>query len=163
MPIHGRDIDVAPDADERAAMAALLGVLSIDRLDVKLQAVKFRGGMRVSGRLTAAVTQPSVVSLEPLQQQIDEPIDRIFLPGEEKTYAGPADAEVFVDLEGDDLPDHFDGNEADLTDLIVETLALAIDLYPRGPGETPETTGDAPNPAGDSPFAVLKALKDKGS
>ena len=126
MPVHGRDIAVTPDADDRAAMATQLVVLSIDRLEIELHAVKFRGGIRVSGRLMATVTQPSVVTLEPLQQQIEESIDRIFLPGEEKAFAGPADAEVFVDLEGDDLPDHFDGNEADLTDLIAETLTLAI-------------------------------------
>lgn len=162
MPANGRDVEVMPDAEERRAIAQRLGLSSIDRLAVKLHAVKFRGGIRVTGRLTATVTQPSVVTLEPVQQEIGEPVDRIFLPGEEKAYAGAADAEVFVDLEGDDLPDHFEGNEADLTDLIVETLALAVDLYPRGTGETLDNKGDPPD-AADSPFAALKALKDKGS
>ena len=162
MPANGRDVEVMPDAEERSAIAQRLGLSSIDRLAVKLHAVKFRGGIRVTGRLTATVTQPSVVTLEPVQQEIAEPVDRIFLPGEEKAYAGTADAEVFVDLEGDDLPDHFEGNEADLTDLIVETLALAVDLYPRGTGETLDNKGDPPD-ATDSPFAALKALKDKGS
>ena len=107
----------------------------------KLHAVKFRGGIRVTGRLTATVTQPSVVTLEPVRQEIAEPIDRIFLPGGEKDFAGPANAEIFVDLEGEDVPDHFEGNEADLTDLIVETLALAVDLYPRAPGESLDDAG----------------------
>ncbi len=99
--------------------------------------------------------------MEPIAQQIAEPVDRIFLPSGEKDFAGPANAEIFVDLEGDDLPDHFEGNEADLSDLIVETLALAVDLYPREPGASLEDTGFKPDPDESSPFDVLKALKPK--
>ena len=161
MPTTGRDVDLAPTSDERIALAERLGVTSVDALDVKLHAVKFRGGIRVTGRLTATVTQPSVVTLEPLQQQIAEPVDRIFLPGGEKAYAGPANAEIFVDLEGEEIPDHFEGNEADLTDLIIETLALAIDLYPRAAGESVEALGLKAEPLEDHPFAALKALKPK--
>ena len=161
MPVAGRDVTVSPTAEERTAIAAQLGLGAVDALDIKLHAVKFRGGIRVTGRLTAQVTQPSVVTLEPLHQQIAEPIDRIFLPGGEKEYAGPANAEIFVDLEGDDVPDHFEGNEADLSDLIVETLALAVDLYPREPGASLEDAGYTPDVDEASPFAALKALKPK--
>ena len=161
MPVAGRDVDVTPSADERAAIAAQLGLGSLDALAVKLHAVRFRGGIRVTGRLTATVTQPSVVTLEPLVQDIAEPIDRIFLPGGEKQYAGPANAEIFVDLEGDDVPDHFEGNEADLSDMIVETLALAVDLYPREPNASLEDTGFKPDLDTTSPFDALKALKPK--
>jgi uncharacterized metal-binding protein YceD (DUF177 family) len=160
MPAAGRDVRVAPGVAERAALAVQLGVTSLDRLEVALHAVKFRGGMRVTGRLTATVTQPSVVTLDPVHQEISEPVDRIFLPTGEKPFAGPADAEVFVDLDGEDLPDHFEGNEADLTGLIIETLALAIDLYPRGAGEAVDLPSGTDTPE-DSPFAALKALKDK--
>ena len=103
--------------------------------------------------------QPSVVSFEPVTQEIAEPVDRIFLPGGEKAYAGPADAEVFVDLEGDDLPDHFEGNEADLTELILETVALALDPYPRLSGETIGELPDDGDTEADLPFAGLKVLK----
>lgn len=161
MPVAGRDLEVSPAAEERAAVAAQLGLSSVDRLAVRLHAVKFRGGIRVTGRLTAQVTQPSVVTLEPLTQEIAEPVDRIFLPSGQKDYAGPANAEVFVDLDGEDLPDHFEGNEADLSDLIVETLALAVDLYPRETDATLADTGFKPDIDDASPFALLKALKPK--
>ena len=161
MPVAGREAHVAPSADERAAVADAVGVTTVNALDVKLLAVRFRGGMRVTGRLTASVTQPSVVTLEPIRQDISEPIDRVFLPGGEKDFAGPANAEIFVDLEGDDVPDHFEGNEADLTDLIVETLALAVDLYPRAPGESLDALGLKQEGVEDHPFAALKALKPK--
>jgi hypothetical protein len=161
MPATGRDVHVAPPADELALLAERLGVSSVESLDVRLHAVKFRGGIRVTGRLTAQVTQPSVVTLEPIRQSISEPVDRIFLPGGEKPYAGPANAEIFVDLEGEDIPDHFDGNEADLTDLIVEILALAVDPYPREPGVSLDDLGLKPDVDESSPFAALKALKPK--
>src|SRR5690606_31666019 len=94
-------------------------------------------------------------------QEIREPIDRIFLPGAEKQFADEADAEVFVDLEGEDVPDHFDGNEADLSDLIVEILALAIDPYPRGESDSIESLGVTLDEARDNPFAALEALKPR--
>lgn len=161
MPVAGRDVHVAPPDAERAALAVAIGVSSLESLEVRLHAVKFRGGIRVTGRLTGEVTQPSVVTLEPVRQPISEPIDRIFLPGGEKEYAAAANAEIFVDLAGDDVPDHFEGNEADLTDLIVETLALAVDLYPREAGANLDDLGFKPDLDETSPFAALKALKPK--
>jgi len=161
MPAAGRDIDVVPDAEERAALAAQLGVDAITALAARLHALRFRGGFRVTGRLTAEIVQPSVVTLALIPQHIDEEIDRIFLPGGEKEYAGPANAEIFVDLEGDDLPDHFEGNEADLSDLIIESLALAVELYPREPGASLADTGFVPDTDTSSPFDVLKALREK--
>lgn len=164
MPTAGRDLDLAVDRPEREAIAARLELTAVDRLVVKLKAVKFRGGMRVTGRLSALIVQPSVISLEPVTQEIVEPIDRIFLPGGEKAYAGAANAEVFVDLEGDDVPDHFEGNEADLTELIIETLALAVDPYPKLEGEAIDAVGDE-DTGEELPFAGLKILKtpeDKG-
>lgn len=161
MPVTGRDVDVSPTAEERAAIAAQLGVTSVDAIAVHLHAVRFRGGIRVTGRLTGVVTQPSVVTLEPMSQEISEPVDRIFLPGGEKEFAARANAEIFVDLEGDDVPDHFEGNEADLSDLIVETLALAVDLYPREAGASLDEAGLKPDLDNVSPFAVLQSLKPK--
>lgn len=158
MPTMGRDLALVVDESERAVVAASLDITAVERLEVRLHAVRFRGGMRVTGRLVARIEQPSVVTLEPVWQEIAEPIDRIFLPGGEKAFAAAANAEVFVDPEGDDIPDHFEGNEADLSDLIIETLALAIDPYPRAAGESVGVVGD-PVDEEESPFAGLKILK----
>jgi len=160
MPTAGRDLALTVDAGDRLAIADQLGIVAVEKLQVRLHAVRFKGGIRVAGRLVATTVQRSVVSLEPVPQEISEPIDRVFLPGGEKVYAGPADAEIFVDLEGDDVPDHFEGNEADLSDLIVETLSLALDPYPRLPGESVGQLGDDGDTGSDLPFAGLKVLKD---
>lgn len=165
MPTQGRDLTLRVEPADRLAVADQLGITAVEKLEVKLHAVRFKGGIRVTGRLVATTVQPSVMSLEPVTQEIAEPIERVFLPGGEKAYAGPADAEIFVDLEGEDVPDHFEGNEADLSDLIVETLALAIDPYPRLPGESLGALGDGGDTESDLPFAGLKILKtpeDKG-
>ncbi|MGV3490917.1 MAG: YceD family protein [Devosia sp.] len=158
MPSTGRDLDLIVDPEIRNEVADQIGITAVEKLEVKLHAVRFKGGIRVTGQLWATIVQPSVVSLEPVTQEIVEPIDRIFLPGGEKAYAGPADAEIFVDLEGDDMPDHFEGNEADLTELILETLSLALDPYPRLPDETLGEVGDG-DMESDLPFAGLKVLK----
>lgn len=165
MPTNGRDLTLDVDAEGRLAIADQLGVTAVEKLQVKMHAVRFKGGIRVTGRLVATTVQPSVVSLEPVVQEISEPIDRVFLPGGEKAYAGPADAEIFVDLEGEDVPDHFEGNEADMSDLVLETLALALDPYPKNAGETIGALGDDGDTESDLPFAGLKILKtpkDKG-
>lgn len=161
---EGRDLVLDVSADEREGLAAQLDIASLGSLVVKLHVERLRGGFRVTGRLRARIVQPSVVSLEPVTQEIEKDIDRVFLPAGEKHFAGPAGAEVFIDLEGDDVPDHFEGTEADLSDLIVEILALGIDPYPRLPGESLDDLGIAGvNEAAESPFARLKELKTGGA
>lgn len=160
LPPEGRDLRAAATDAERDELAARLDISAIERLEVNLHADRFKGGIRVTGRLGAQIVQPSVVTLEPVRQVIEEQVDRVFLPAGGKDLAGSADAEIFVDPEGEDVPDHFEGAEADLSDLIVETLALAIDPYPRLEGESIEDIGIAPGADGPaSPFAVLAGLK----
>lgn len=159
MPPTGRELKLSVGEEDRVQIAALLRVTEVPTLEVSLHAVKFRGGMRVTGRLTASVVQPSVVTLDPVRQEISEPVDRVFLPGSEKPRAPTANAEVFIDLEAEDIPDHFEGPEADLSSLIIETLALAIDPYPRAEGESLDALGLAEPEAEESPFASLKSLK----
>jgi uncharacterized metal-binding protein YceD (DUF177 family) len=160
MPPEGRDLALSVGEEERALVADRLGVTEIHNLDVSLHAVKFRGGMRVTGRLAAAVVQPSVVTFDPVRQEIDEPIDRIFLPGGDRPHAGTAGAEIFVDPDADDAPDYFEGPEVDFSELIIETLSLAIDPYPRATGEGIDDLGLPQQDDDDSPFARLKSLKN---
>jgi uncharacterized metal-binding protein YceD (DUF177 family) len=162
LPPEGRAIMVEADAEQREAIARELGITAVERLRARLRAVGFRGGIRVTGDLDARIEQPCVVSLEPVHQDIAEPIDRVFMPGREPQPASAGHADIFVDLEGDDLPDYFEGPEADLSPMIIETLALAIDPYPRAPGAELDTNGLDPDDPSDSPFAALARLKAGG-
>ena len=93
-----------------------------------------------------------------LEQHIDEPVDRVFLP-EAQAHKPTPGSEVFIDLEDDDFPDHIDGPEVDLSALLIETLALAIDPYPRAPGESLDSLGIDVGGGPMSPFAALEKLK----
>lgn len=158
LPAAGRSIKVAPDAAARAELAEILKIEALDEMDADLTVTPLRGGIRALGHLNARIVQLSVVSFEPVTQIIDEPIDRVFLP-QPTDYTPTPGSEVFVDLEDDDFPDHIDGPEVDLSALLIETIALAIDPYPRLAGESLETLGlkDDGEPTG--PFAALKNLK----
>lgn len=159
IPAAGRVVTIETDAEQREALAERLKVTEVTDFSARVTATRFRGGIRAQGEVRGTVVQPCVVTGDPVSQTIEEPIDRIFLPGRDAASEATAGAEVFVNLEDDDLPDYFEGDEIDLTDLVLELFALSIDLYPRKPGaELPEgMAGD--DPAELSPFAALKALK----
>lgn len=158
LPATGRDLTVEPDEAVRQELAETLKLTAIEAFHADLTIVPLRGGIRAQGRLTARIVQPSVVTFEPVTQDIDEPIDRVFLPEAQGHKPAPG-AEIFVDLEDDDFPDHIDGPEVDLSALLIETLALAIDPYPRLQGESLDTLGLAPDDMDAGPFAGLKKLK----
>ena len=162
LPVEGRDIEIVATPAQLEVLAELMHVTSVERLQATLGAVPFRGGIRVQGRLTAAIVQPCVVSFAPVRQEIDEPVDRIFLTGHEHPRPAASNVEIFVDLEDEDLPDHIEGPEVDLSALITETLALAIDPYPRAEGASIEALGIKQDDEDVSPFASLKSLVDPG-
>lgn len=161
LPPEGKAVHVASTPAQREAIADQLGITAVERLEADLAAKRFRGGIRVAGRLRARIEQPCVVSLVPVHQDIAVEVERIYLPEPGGKAEHSPSAEVFVDLEGEDLPDHFDGREADLADMLVESLALEIDPYPHAPGASLETAGDGGKTEDESPFAALKALRDQ--
>jgi len=159
LPTTGREIEVHPEAAALATLAEQLKLTAIEHFAATLVATPLRGGIRVLGRLNARVVQPSVVTFEPVVQEIDEPVDRVFLPEPDQGHKATPGSELFIDLEDDDFPDHIDGPEVDLSPLLIETLALAIDPYPRLPGESVEALGVAVPIEDQGPFASLRKLK----
>lgn len=158
LPATGRDLRVALDEAARAALAEQLKLSAIDSFAAELTVTPLRGGIRALGRLVADVVQPSVVTFEPVGQHIDEPVDRVFLP-EAQAHKPTPGSEVYIDLEDDDFPDHIDGPEVDLSALLIETLALAIDPYPRRPDESLDSLGIDLDNGPSGPFAALERLK----
>lgn len=159
IPAAGRVIKIETDAEQRELLAARFKVSAVTEFSAEVTASRFRGGIRALGRVKGAVVQPCVVTGDPVDQRIEETVDRVFLPGRDAASDATAGAEIFVNLEDDDLPDYFDGDEIDLADLVLEIFALAIDLYPRAPGAALEEGRAGDDPAELSPFAALKALK----
>ena len=153
----GDRIDVNANAEELAAIAGRLRLLSLDRLDA--HSVLTRDGDRVkaTGRLKASLSQACVATGEPVAQHVDEAFDLSFVPA-------PA-AEEELELDADQLDTIFhDGLGIDLGSAIADTLALALDPYPRSAAadEALRTAGVlSEEQAG--PFAALAALKAKMS
>lgn len=161
LPASGRTVSVEADEVSRARIAEILGISAVESFEARLTVVPFRGGLRAQGGLKARTVQNSVVSFGPVPQDIAEDVDRIFLPADKHQAAPSPGSEVFVDLEDDDFPDQLDGPEVDLSALLLETLALALDPYPRLPGESLDSLGLKEDAESGGPFAALARLKPR--
>ncbi len=151
-------------AAERQAVAEVAGLREVLSIQASFDVVPKSGGrVHVPGHVRARVGQTCVVTLDPMESEIDEEIDLIFAP--------EAEARRLADLieEGQDdqePPEVADPPEAivngiiDLGRLATDALFLAIDPYPRKAGAVFEAEVTAPDPE-DNPFAALKALQDK--
>jgi uncharacterized metal-binding protein YceD (DUF177 family) len=154
----GDRLDLVADEEECAAIAGRLGLLSLDRLEA--HAVLSRDGQKVraTGRLKAAVEQACVATGVSVPAHIDEPFELSFMP--EPKLGGPDEE---IELSPADLDTIFhDGSAIDLGGAVTDTLALAIDPYPRS-AEADSALKEAgvisEEEAG--PFAALAALKTK--
>ena len=164
IPETGRRFDLVPDAVTRDAIAKVTRVAALPRLEVGFDLTRYgNDGLHVIGRVLATIGQTCVVTLEPIQNEVDEAIDLVFTPqpmpaaeteNPEQTRASHADDD---DVDVDDAPEVLRDGVVDLGAIAVEFLMLGTDPYPRKPG----AVFDAP-PAGDPtshPFAALAALK----
>ena len=163
IPDTGLHRELEASAVERQAMADLAGVREVLSAHADLEIVPKSGGrLQVTGHVRARVGQTCVVTLEPIESEIDEEIDLTFAP--------EAEARRLADLieEGEDdkaPPEVADPPEAivngiiDLGRIATDAVFLAIDPYPRKPGVVFEAEVTAPDPE-DHPFAALKALQD---
>jgi hypothetical protein len=154
LPEGGEDVAIAATAEECAAIAAENGLLALGRLDGAFRIVRRgRDGARVTGTVTAVSTQRCVVSLEPFDTAVSEPVDVSFAP---PGAAGePAAGMALGDA---DPPDPLIDNTIDLGGLATEFLVLGLDPYPHKPGIAFE---DRVDPATGSPFDVLRKLAER--
>ena len=158
---HIRDgdrLDLVADLDECTAIADRLGLLRLDRLDA--HAVLARDGQKVraTGRVKASLEQSCVATGDPVPAHVDEAFNILFLP---EPKAGQTEDEI--ELGAGDLDAMFhDGSAIELGSAIVDSLALALDPYPRSAGADAalkEAGVLSEEEAG--PFAALAALREK--
>lgn len=156
LPDRGLDVLLAPDVATRTALAAFNGLEAVLDFAADLHVEK-RGssGAHVSGTLKARVTQICVVSLDPFDTDISEPVDVDYQSGEGGSRLSAPD----VLAPGDrDPPDLIVDGRIDVGALAAEIFSLSLDPYPKKPGVTfAEPEGEVRDP---SPFAVLGRLKD---
>jgi hypothetical protein len=155
VPETGQHLEIEADEEVRARLAVLAGVPAVPQLGISADVTRHGEGLRAVGRLTARVAQTCVVTLEPIENTIDEPFDILFLP-QDVAGAVPARPDP---KEVDDTREPLVNGAADLGAVATEFLLLGIDPYPRKPGA--EFSGPAEDRAADSPFASLSRLKDR--
>ncbi|MBO0664207.1 DUF177 domain-containing protein [Jiella sp. MQZ9-1] len=168
LPRDGRGVTFVAEAADRARLATALDVVEVSAFRAEMTARPFRkDGARVNGRLWAKVVQNSVVTLEPVEQVIDESFEATYLRESPQTRRRTDDpvGEIMIDPEGEDPPESFAGDTIDLGERVFEALALAVDPYPRRKGESFASAAPADDEADEapSPFAVLATLPtDRG-
>lgn len=155
---QGLRLELSATDSERREIAARLGLLSLERLEA--HAILSRDGERVhaEGRVQAALDQACAVTGAPVAAYIDEPFALDFLP-EPKAHSG--DEEIELGPEDCDVMFH-DGAAIDLGAAIIDTLALALDPYPRSAGaDAALKEAGVMNEEEAGPFGALAALRDK--
>jgi len=152
----GQQFDLAADADVRAAVAKLAGLRDLPRFEAKFD-LERRGmdGLHVTGHVSATAGQNCVVTLEPLDNHVEETVDLVFEPRDPvaETDKGAAPAPRAAKLKDREL---LVGGMVDLGAIATEFLILGLDPYPRKPGAVFEPLPDGKPEEG--PFAALSTL-----
>ena len=154
----GLRVDMVASDSEREEIARRLDLVSLDRLEAHAILSRDDDRVHVEGRVQASLGQACVVTGEPVASFVDEPFAIDFLPA---PVAGRAEEEI--ELGADDCDTMFhDGGSVDLGAAVIDSLALALDPYPRSAGADAalkEAGVLSEEEAG--PFAALAALRDK--
>jgi hypothetical protein len=117
------------------------------------------GRVHVTGRVQGLIGQICVVTLDPIENAIDEPVDLTFVPPEQVPQVVHSAEDVAgKEAEIADAPEPIENGIIDLGRLATDVLYLAIDPYPRKPDAVFEPPAVADDPE-DHPFAALKALR----
>ena len=123
-----RSVTIAADARERAALAKRFDLKSVDALEAEFRLRRDAAGVVAHGHVRGAVVQACVVTDDAIPVTIDEPVALRFV-----TADSAGDGEVELDEDALDTM-VYDGASLDLGEAAAETMALALDPYPRGPG-----------------------------
>ena len=161
IPEGGLYRDIEAGRRERHVMAEVAGLREILSATASLDVTPKSGGrFHVAGHVRARVGQTCVVTLDPIENDIDEEIDLIFAPPEQIPQLADLVDETAEndDEEIPDPPEPIVNGVIDLGRLTTDALFLAIDPYPRKPDAVfePPVVPDDPE---DHPFAALKALQ----
>lgn len=114
--------------DERKALAARFGLISIARLTAEAALSREGDTVRANGRVAGEAEQSCVVTSQPLPVTIDEAFELRFV--REAPVAEGEEIELRED-ECDTM--FFDGRAVDLGEAAAASFALALDPFPRAP------------------------------
>jgi len=160
IPDTGLHRDLEADRAAREAMAEVGGLREVLSASASLDVTPKNGGrFHVTGHVRARIGQTCVVTMDPIENEIDEPIDLVFAPPEQIPDLSELVDEATESVkEIPDPPEPIIRGVIDLGRLATDALFLAVDPYPRRPDAVFEPPVEATDP-NDHPFAALKALQ----
>lgn len=162
LPDAGLQQTLEPTPAQRDLIAAAVGVNAVTHVKATIEVVPSVGGrINVTGRVQARVGQTCVVTLDPIESDVDEAIDAVFAPPSQI----PVSAKSIQKDEGETFeipnqPEPIVNGVIDLGQLALEFLVLGIDPYPRKAGVA-FAPPQVPVDPDEHPFAALKALKEQ--
>ncbi|MDO6416323.1 DUF177 domain-containing protein [Sphingomonas sp. BIUV-7] len=126
-----RGIDVVAEPKERAALAGRFRLVSIERLEAQAMLTRVGETVAVTGRILANVVQSCAASGEDVPEKIDQRFELRFVP---EADAGNDSADEEIELDESALDEvGYTGSAVDLGEAVAQTLALALNPYPRAP------------------------------
>lgn len=163
LPGKGMTVTIDADGDQRAALARAHDLTAVERFRADLDVTAWKkGGIKVSGRVKARIVQACIVTLEPVEETVDEEVSALFLPeGSKLAVPRTPEGEIILDAEGEDGPELFSGDTVDVGQLAVEFFALGINPYPRRPGVVVDPADGSGAERRGPLFDKLQALKKK--
>ena len=160
IPDTGVHRDIEAGAAERAAIAVVGDLRDVLSASASFDIMPIgQGRISVVGSVKARIGQTCVVTLDPIENDLDETIDLIFAPEEQiPQLADLIDEAAEGDGEVADPPEPILNGIIDLGRVATDALFLGVDPYPRKPEAVFESPTIPDDPA-DHPFAALKALQ----
>ncbi len=150
-----RTIEIEADADERRRLAARFALVAIDTLTARFAVRRDERGILAVGTVAADVVQACSVTGDPLAATVDEAVSLRFV----EEIAADEEIELSDDAL-DTLP--IEDGAIDLGEAAAETMALALDPFPRAPGAEEALRAAGVVGEGEAgPFGALAGLKAK--
>lgn len=135
LPATGIQVEFTAEAKDCNELAMRHNVLQIlcFKFWFKLTPWK-KSGIKLKGQLQADIIQECSVTLAPVSYKIQEEIELFFVVENDKLFKKfqqQESHELFLDPEGPDLPEVFDGKSLDVGKIAEEFFELAIPTYPK--------------------------------
>lgn len=157
---NGLTVTRAATAEEETELARELDLISCELAATYTLTPVGAGRFRFAGKLDAAVTQPCVVTLEPVPAEIRETFSIELWPAETL----PEEAPVAGDREVSSIPDvePIADGRIEVGHLVFSLLSAALPPYPRKDGATFDWVDPKSTEEGTAnPFAALAKLKPR--
>ena len=154
IPDTGLHVEIEAPQQVRAELAGLAGLRELMSLSGVFDLARQGAGARVTGQVNARVGQTCVVTLEPIESEVQEFVDLKFAPS-----LAVEPTKDTIGAAADDPPEPLSDGKVDLGAIAIEFLLLGIDPYQRKPGA--EFSPLKSESGSAKPFAALEALKKR--